>query len=432
MSLSLVDEIGVRGERKRGRGLTPTGPFRARIDSLRLMRSDVHEQVLAQLQGEPGAVVGGWRRKAFIIQKRNCMIIVLTRGRSGVYHTEMGPYDKNGVSLMPLQVRTAYAEALDALEDLHLTNLTSDLASVSLHVKTVSGRRYVYAQGRIADGSARQVCVGPFDARTEALLERYNRLKEDAERRLRHVGSIARMLRAAGVGSLDPVEWRVVAALAADGVFRVGGVLVGTVALRCIAGLIGVRLKVATALTADVDIAGSSASFVEAVTGTALERLDMGFSPMLDADAALFGSRFTTRNGDFKVEFLTPLVGRQHRRRTEIRQMGVTAVPLRFLDYLIEEPVSAIALGRRPVLVRVPDAARYAVHKLIVSRERKRSSPKILKDLEQSHALQSALARLDPEGLDEAFEIARKRGPGWKRRVDAGQKAMIRVHGEPG
>jgi len=37
------------------------------------------------------------------------------------------------------------------------------------------------------------------------------------------------------------------------------------------------------------------------------------------------------------------------------------------------------------------------------------------------------LKKLDPESLAEAFEDARSMGPGWKRRVDAGQKTMRRL-----
>lgn len=78
----------------------------------------------------------------------------------------------------------------------------------------------------------------------------------------------------------------------------------------------------------------------------------------------------------------------------------------------------------------MPQPARYAVHKLIVAQERKRADAlKAQKDLEQSFDLQSALEKLDPESLSEAFEDARSMGPGWKRRVDAGQKAMRRLLG---
>jgi hypothetical protein len=95
---------------------------------------------------------------------------------------------------------------------------------------------------------------------------------------------------------------------------------------------------------------------------------------------------------------------------------------------LIEESFPAVALGRRPVLVRMLQPARYAVHKLIVAQERdKRFALKAQKDLEQSFDLQKVLEMLDPESLAEAFRDARKKGPGWRKRVDAGQEAMQRL-----
>ena len=103
---------------------------------------------------------------------------------------------------------------------------------------------------------------------------------------------------------------------------------------------------------------------------------------------------------------------------------------MRFLDYLIEEAIPALALGRRPVLVRVPQPARYAVHKLIVSQERdRRLALKTQKDLEQSFDLQKMPEKIDPESLTDAFEKARNKGPGWRKRVDGGQKAMRRLLG---
>jgi len=52
----------------------------------------------------------------------------------------------------------------------------------------------------------------------------------------------AKALRAAGMLRLDAVEWRMVNALAENGIFRVEGVLVGTIAYRCIVNLLGVVL----------------------------------------------------------------------------------------------------------------------------------------------------------------------------------------------
>lgn len=342
----------------------------------------------------------------------------------------------HSVDFFPLPVRTAYVDLLDRLQDLQASDSIASLSSCSLFVKRVKADEYVYAQGRVADGTTRQVYIGPYDDAGRALVQRFRKARTDAAGEKRALGVTAKILRAAGLLSLDAIEWRVVNALAEDGIFRVGGVLVGTIAYRCIANWLGVKLPSARAVTADVDIAGKTvpvAIIPDVVCPkTALERLEMGFSPMMEADPALYGSRFKAREGEFSVEFLTPLTGRNPAKgkRTEIRQLGVPAIPLRFLDYLIENPVPAVALGRRPVLVRVPQPARYAVHKLIVSQERdKRFSLKTQKDLEQSFDLQKALEKIDPESLAEAFEGARKKGPGWRKRLNAGQDAMQRLFG---
>ncbi len=343
-------------------------------------------------------------------------------------------YDNNQPNLFPLHIRTAYTDILDRLQDLQASQTMASLTSWSLFLKRVRAKEYVYAQGRMADGANRQIYIAPYDDSGRALMERFRRARADTASEKSAIETTAKSLRAAGMLRLDAVEWRVVNALAEDGIFRVGGVLVGTIAYRCIANLLGVKLLSANAVTTDVDIAAKTvpvAVIPEVVCPqTALDRLEMGFSPMVEADPALYGSRFKAREGEFKVEFLTPLTGRSPAvgQRTEIRQLGVPAIPLRFLDYLIEGPLPAVALGRRPVLVRVPQPARYAVHKLIVSQERSRTfALKSQKDLEQSFELQKALEKLDPESLSEAFMDARERGPGWRKRIGAGQEAMRRL-----
>lgn len=352
------------------------------------------------------------------------------------YHTGMTSYDSNKTVLFPLHIRTAYADLLNRLQDLQASHAMASMSSCSLLVKRIGDEQYIYAQGRVADGTNRQVYIAPYDDSGRALMERFRRERATVASEKSAIDMTAKALRAAGMLRLDPVEWRVVNALAEDGIFRVGGVLVGTIAYRCIVNLLGVKLLSASAVTTDIDIAGKTVPIAiipeAACPQTALERLEMGFSPMMETDPALYGSRFKAREGEFKVEFLTPLTGRGGAtgRRAQIRQLGVPAVPLRFLDYLIEQPLPAVALGRRPVLVRVPQPARYAVHKLIVARERdKRFALKAQKDLEQSFDLQNVLEKLDPEGLAEAFEEAREKGPGWRKRVDAGQKAMKRLLG---
>lgn len=344
----------------------------------------------------------------------------------------MDSYDNN-VRLLPLQVRTAYAEALERLIHVHLHNQAATLGSVSLMTKTFRGKDYLYAQGRIADGSAKQIYLGPINNQVRAAQKRFQERKGEAAREWDEIKSFGKMLRSAGLPSLDPIEYRVLSALAADGIFRVDGVLVGTIAYRCLIGSLGAKTKSTLAMTADIDIAGRTIPVAmtreQAFPETALERLDLGFSPMMEADANLYGSRLKANKVDFKVEFLTPLLGKDPDKPIMIRQLNVPAIPLRYLDFLIEEPIYAIAFGRQPILVRVPSPQRYAVHKLIVSQERKDSPLKSQKDLEQAFDLQSVLLRLDPEALQEAFDSARTRGPKWKKRIDAGYEAMIRLYG---
>jgi hypothetical protein len=341
----------------------------------------------------------------------------------------------NEIRILPLQVRTTYADALERLVELHINNHTAALKSVSLNTKVYRGRKYLYAQGRIADGTVKHIYLGPFDEHARKVMDRFNREKREGSQVWEEIKTLGRILRGAGVPSLDPLESRVLSALSADGIFRVDGVLVGTIAFRCLIGSLGAQVKSVHALTADIDIAGRTIPVAvsnETVSPeSALERLDLGFSPMLEAEAKLYGSRLKAKKVDFKVEFLTPLVGKESDRPAKIRQFNLPAIPLRFLDFLIEEPVYALALGRQPILVRVPAPERFAVHKLIVSQERKNDPLKVQKDLEQAFDLQKILQIMNPEGLEEMFAEARKKGPGWERRVAAGQQAMIRHLGDP-
>ena len=50
---------------------------------------------------------------------------------------------------------------------------------------------------------------------------------------------------------------------------------------------------------------------------------------------------------------------------------GAAALPLRFLDYLIYEPIRAVLLHGTGVPVLIPSPERYAIHKLIVGSRQK-------------------------------------------------------------
>src|SRR5215467_14278052 len=95
----------------------------------------------------------------------------------------------------------------------------------------------------------------------------------------------------------------------------------------------------------------------------------------------------------FRVGFLTPNEGSDSDAPQHLQALGTDAQPLRFLDFLIHDPVPAVLLHGCGVLVRVPSPERYAIHKLIVSRRRHAGAAKSDKDLQQAEALLGALWR---------------------------------------
>ena len=126
----------------------------------------------------------------------------------------------------------------------------------------------------------------------------------------------------------------------------------------------------------------------------------------------------------YRVEFLTPNRGSNDYEGVPVRMPdlpGVWAVPLRFLDFLIRNPIRSVLLFEGGVPVTIPAPARYAVHKLIVSeRRRDESVAKIDKDIAQASQLIAALSASRALDLAEAWIEAWERGPSWKEALTAG------------
>ena len=94
---------------------------------------------------------------------------------------------------------------------------------------------------------------------------------------------------------------------------------------------------------------------------------------------------------------------------------GAYAQPLRFLDFLLIDPVRSVMLHRSGVSVTVPAPERYAVHKLIVDSRRQADGNGILKrdkDVKQVEILMEALIKTRRHAeLAEAYAEAWERGP---------------------
>lgn len=76
---------------------------------------------------------------------------------------------------------------------------------------------------------------------------------------------------------------------------------------------------------------------------------------------------FKIRGQDFHVDLLTPLHGPDSATPVRLQHFNSYAHPVRFLDFLLEDPQIAVIPFRGGILVNVPLPAQFAVHKLVVS-----------------------------------------------------------------
>jgi hypothetical protein len=207
------------------------------------------------------------------------------------------------------------------------------------------------------------------------------------------------------------------------GLFRRGAVLAGTAAYQCYPPLLSAVLPSATVMTQDADLATADLALDGEIAGDSmlaiLQRADSSFAALPGLDQKAPPARF--RNGEnFVVDLLTPQRRRSDRNPMPLKALGAGAVPLQQLDWLIDEPVTAVALHGAGVAVALPRPARFAVHKLILAQKRgAHEAAESRKDLAQAAALVEALREAAPFALEDALDDARSRGrDGWARPID--------------
>jgi hypothetical protein len=299
----------------------------------------------------------------------------------------------------------------------------------SFTTSTVKGKAYWYYEGYDALTARKsRKYVGP--AADEAITSRVNsfeRGKVAFKTRLEAV----RMLRAAGFPVPDAITGTLIERLAKAGFFRLRGVLVGTIAFQAYPGLVGARPE-RNLNTGDLDLAqdhGISVALddtMERVLDSIIE-IDATFREVPSLQGGVKSSAFVNDRG-YKVEFLVPNRGSDDY-ASNLTAMpalgGVAAQPLRFLDFLIRNPVRSVILHSAGVSVTVPAPERYAVHKLIVA-TRRADREKIAKDVGQSAFLIEALAGFRSLELAEVWIEAWQRGTKWQDALRRGKTMLPR------
>jgi len=330
---------------------------------------------------------------------------------------------QNPMAAPTLVVQTTYAELLERCAASAFSDAFPEDGTFTS--KTINGRRYWYFQAATSEGRSQRY-AGP---ESPELLERiaHHKQARDDERERRALASA--LVRSFGLPAPLSQVGSVVAALARAGVFRLRGILIGTVAYQCYPAMLGTKLPGALLQTSDVDIAQFTNVSIAVGDQTTrpmldvLKEVDKTFREVPD----ISGNRFTTSyvaKSDLRVDFVTANEGPDTDVPRKLPALNTGAQPLRFLDFLIHEPTPAVVLHGSGIYVQVPAPERYAVHKLILALDRPAGIAKRDKDLKQAASLLEALAERRPDELKNAWEEAHARGPKWRKLLIGGMRHL--------
>ncbi|MEQ1941385.1 GSU2403 family nucleotidyltransferase fold protein [Mesorhizobium sp. VNQ89] len=285
-----------------------------------------------------------------------------------------------------------------------------------------AGRIYWYDRYRIGTETHERY-LGEDSPALRDRIDQHDALKSQRELRRRERARLVRLLRSERFLGMDNATGSLVGALAKAGVFRLGGVMVGTNAFRMYEGELAVHLRFdQTAMTNDIDIASFeklSLALGETILPSMEEILtDFEFSPVTSLDKGKVW-RWKQSRSQTLVEFLTPSFDAKEDLR-ELAALGVSAQSLHFLNYLIADPIHAAGVYRDGIPVHVPRPEKFAIHKLIVADRRRdgQDGLRARKDLMQVEFLLTILVEDRPTDLLVAYEDALSRGPAWRERID--------------
>ena len=328
---------------------------------------------------------------------------------------------------LPISVHTTYQDLLQS----HTVRAISDIPGKPFLRDMGEKGQYWYVRQRIGDKTL-QKYVGPDTPEIRERIAAATAANEEAQAFDRRCASLVAQLRGAGVPTLDRDTGKVLNAMAKSGVFHLGGTLVGTHAFRLYSAELGVRFDTGLSVTGDVDIAAFENlklvidDKVDPSLPDTFKDLDLRPAPGLDKKNRptkwVMGG-----GGGSEVEFLAPKM-QEESEVILLEPLGVYAQALPFLNFLIADPIAAIALYRSGILVQIPRPERYAVHKLIVASRRHKSSVlKAKKDIAQAEVLFDILCEDRPSDLGMAFTTAMEKGPKWREAIEQSLAKSARI-----
>jgi hypothetical protein len=267
------------------------------------------------------------------------------------------------------------------------------------------GTRFWVHRYSDALGKRKEVYLGtPDDATVQA---RVAALRERIHATNAAIGRV-RLLARAGFATVNRKTYATLASLHNHGLFRAGALLIGSHAYGALLNALGVRAV--PYATEDVDTARREAlavsgvpAFLQMLRETGIQLFEV---PQLDRSPS---TSFAEPGGSrLKVDLLVPSKGEDYP-TIPVPELGAHATGLPYLAYLLGTSQQVPLLSPHGVvMVRVPVPERYAVHKLIVSQLRAKTSGKPENDLRQAATLIEAVADRFPGALEEAMAAVPK------------------------
>lgn len=324
--------------------------------------------------------------------------------------------------------QNAYADLFDAVLASSVSHSVAGLNG-SFATKNIHQKKYWYFQYRDINGSVKQIYIGPDSDKIRKLIELHQSYEGLP------VSKLAAAAIALGCNPVLPKHFRVIRRLAEYGFFRRGGILVGTHAFLTMCNMLGIS-PAERMQTQDVDFAraGKNISIalpsnIKVETRTALESLEMGLIPVTTFTGTEGARYLNPSDPAFMVDFLTAKTSVKDD-PVHIEGLAIALQPLKFMEFSMRHTVQAVALGNDgAVLVNIPRPDRFAIHKLIVSAERKVSeTAKINKDVRQANVLIQYYLDFRPDELAETCKEAKENGPGWERRLRSGIVKLKKIN----
>lgn len=311
--------------------------------------------------------------------------------------------------LIPLETQTLYGEALERARLMDMDRSFGHLSG-NFGRKQVGEETFWYFRTSEGAQGRREYYVGPDSEEIHSFIHRYQREHLKLQEGRENLDRMAVMLAHGGCMAIDTQSAKVVGALAAGGLFRLGGVLVGTHAFVALGNMLGVRWKSGTK-TQDLDFAAFRTLAVAVPqeptdVWKALEALQMGFLPTPGLDPRTPSTSYSVRGKELRVDLLTTGSHRGNDAPIFLPRFNAAASPLRFMNYLLDENTEALAVGRSSAtLVRVPQPARFGFHKILVAEERPSSSAvKANKDIAQATEILEHMLIAHPTEVAQAFD----------------------------